>query len=136
MVMEKSNSEDLFTEKYPMENCCIIPAAGLSSRMGCWKGELKTRDGISFIENAVSTAQMVCSKVIVVGGYRFTDLEALLARFSGIHILYNPDFKRGMLSSIQKGLEAVYNDFFVFPMDMPLIGDDVFFNLKRVSVSC
>ncbi len=126
MGLEKSNSEDHFTKMYKSGISCIIPAAGLSSRMGCWKGELFTRDGITFIENAVATALKVCPKVIVVAGSQTDKLREILKEYGDLIIVENREYQTGMLGSIQRGLELVNEDFFIFPMDMPLIREDVF----------
>lgn len=98
---------------------CIIPAAGYSSRMGRWKPELPVADGCSLLENAINTALNICERVIIVGGFRFGDLQDMLASYENLIILHNPDYENGMLSSVQTGLMAVEQNFFITPVDMP-----------------
>lgn len=124
MEYEKSNSEELFTEKITNEISCIIPSAGLSSRMSCWKGELLSLEGIPFMEKAVRTALTSCRDVIVVAGKQVAKVRRILSAYPGICIIENPDYEKGMLSSIQAGLAGIGGDFFVLPMDMPLIGPE------------
>jgi len=102
---------------------CIIPAAGYSSRMGSWKLEIPVAGGISLLENAINTAMNICERVIIVGGFRFEDLQNLLAPYHNLIILHNPDYEKGMLSSVQTGLQAVEKDFFITPVDMPGISE-------------
>ncbi len=136
MIVEKSNSYFIFNrfsgDFFPISADCIIPAAGFSSRMeGQWKAELLTREGLSFIEKALETGA-VCKKRILVGGYNFERLKTLIPRdFTG-RVLENPDFAKGMLSTIQKALPYVDSPFFIFPMDMPLIGPEHFLRLWQV----
>ncbi len=101
---------------------CIIPAAGFSSRMGKWKPGLLTDGEVSLVERAVRTAQAVCQRVILVGGYRFQEIEKLLEFPNQVILLENREYKTGMLSSIQTGLRVVRRDFFITPVDLPGIG--------------
>jgi len=133
MGFEKSNREYFFTKKNKLNLSCIIPAAGLSSRMGCWKGELKTREGLTFIENAVLSAFQACLRVVVVGGFHYDRLLNLLSDLRAVDIVYNDKFENGMVSSIQKGLESIEGRFFIMPMDMPLIRPETFFSINDVS---
>jgi molybdenum cofactor cytidylyltransferase len=132
MKSEKSNSEVLFTEKKKIDAVCIIPAAGLSSRMGCWKAELLSKEGLFLSDNAVMTAREACREVIVVGGYQFSSLKKLITPHIDVRIVENRDYNSGMLGSIQAGLKYVKDDFFIFPMDMPLIVPEHFFRISKI----
>jgi CTP:molybdopterin cytidylyltransferase MocA len=59
-----------------------------------------------------------------VGGYRFGELQELLSAYRGLILVENPDYEKGMLSSIQHGLKAVERDFFITPADMPGITEE------------
>ncbi|WP_168203384.1 nucleotidyltransferase family protein [Oceanispirochaeta crateris] len=122
MESEKSNEEMLFTKKNKIEAACIIPAGGISSRMGQWKAELPDKEGIPLLLKTVLTATKACHRVIVIGGYRFTALKDLLHSCQDIEILENKNYHKGMLSTIQTGLSIIEEDFFILPLDMPLIG--------------
>ena len=102
---------------------CIIPAAGLSTRMGDWKLARSEESGKTLLEETLEAVFGVCERIIVVGGYRFNDLKTMLKGREDILLLENREFEKGMLSSIQKGLEAVSRHFFILPADMPGIGE-------------
>lgn len=90
----------------------IVPAAGLSSRMGGPLPKPLLPWGRStVIETVVSTllaAQV--DEVIVVTGHRAQEIEARLAGYA-VRCVANPDYARGdMLSSIQAGLRAMDRD--------------------------
>ena len=101
---------------------CIIPTAGFSSRMGEWKPGLLTDGEVSLVEIAVRTAQAACQRIILVGGYRFQEIKRILTFTDQIVLLENRDYEKGMLSSIQTGLQEVRRDFFITPVDLPGIG--------------
>ena len=103
---------------------CLIPAAGMSTRMGQWKLVLPVHDNCSLLERTVETALSVCKRVIVIGGFRFGEMQKMLSSFGEILLLENRDYEKGMLSSIQCGLNAVERDFFITPADMPGITEE------------
>jgi len=98
---------------------CLIPAAGLSSRMGRWKLLLPYR-GTTILEQTLNNALSLCSRVVLVTGYRGNELEEIYAGRSGVVTVRNADFKRGMFSSIQTGVPLVSTEWFFITMgDMP-----------------
>lgn len=144
MTREKSNRKTEFIKNcgnlHPPEELihadCLIPAAGLSSRMGFWKPGGAVAGKETLLERAVRTALSVCTRVIVVGGYRYEDLLSLLPRDDRIFPVENRLYEKGMLSSIQAGLSAVEQDFFVYPPDMPLIEASHFRSVWEYRDSC
>ena len=100
---------------------CLIPAAGFSSRMGRWKLTLpygKT----TIIEYAVKNALRVCSRVILVTGFRGRELKELFKEEQRVITIENHDFDQGMFSSIQTGVPLIETDLFFITMgDMPQI---------------
>ncbi len=105
---------------------CIIPAAGLSSRMGKWKLMLPYKNS-TIIEQSVDNALRLCSRVILVTGYRGNELADLFAGRSGVVTVRNTDYERGMFSSIQTGTPMVETEYFFITMgDMPEIGSGLF----------
>ena len=91
--------------------CGLIVAAGLSSRMGCFKPLLPLR-GKTVIENTIDS-MLLCgiSPVVVVLGYRGREVEAVLhSRYLAGTVIpvYNRDFaSTDMLASIQLGAAAL-----------------------------
>jgi molybdenum cofactor cytidylyltransferase len=120
---------------------CIIPAGGASSRMGSWKPLLPWLPGgegspRSVVEATVDAALASGCRVVLVGGYRGEELAELFAGRSGVEVVQNPGWERGMLGSIQRGLEAIGPfPFFTIPADMPLVGPEVYARLFEAFVS-
>ncbi len=87
----------------------LIPAAGLSSRMGGDRPKpLLPWGRHTVIEQVVTTLQAAgLSKLIVVSGHRREQLEAALTG-RPVRCVYNEAYRRGdMLSSLQTGLRAL-----------------------------
>jgi molybdenum cofactor cytidylyltransferase len=105
---------------------CIVPAAGRSSRMGAWKPGLPFGSS-TVVQTVVSAALAVCSRVIVVGGYRAADLVELFAGAPSVLFVENPDWELGMFSSLRTAAARVETErFFITPGDMPWIEPDVY----------
>ena len=87
----------------------IILAAGKSERMGRVKPLLPwgRRTLIEAIIDRVARSR--AKEVLVVLGAARDDIEPVIAKYH-VGRVFNPDFARGMLSSIQRGLEAVPRD--------------------------
>jgi len=111
--------------------CGLILAAGLSSRMGEFKPLMPLR-GKTLIENTVSSVlNGGAQSVVVVTGYRGTEVEALLQRRYGERVRFarNPEFaETDMMRSIQIGCLALpsCDAFFLMPGDMPVVGRTTF----------
>lgn len=101
----------------------IILAAGYSSRMKCLKALLPIGE-ISALERLISAGELAgCSEILVVTGYQASSLGHLIESREAYEI-YNPDFDKGMFSSIQCGVGAVSDSsdgFFILPVDYPLV---------------
>jgi len=84
----------------------IILAAGESKRMGRPKMLLPWKD-TTILESVVHTAlASSVDRVLVVLGAEQEQISRLLTPFQ-VATVYNPDFRRGMLSSIQVGFAAL-----------------------------
>ena len=83
----------------------IILAAGESRRMGRSKAFLPFREG-TFLSTIAGVLGQRCSPVIAVFGF---DAERCIetARPLGLLAVDNPDYRLGMLTSLQAGLRAV-----------------------------
>lgn len=108
----------------------VIPAAGLSSRMGMFK-PLLPYGGRTVIEASVGSVIPYISTASVVVGHRGKELADLLRRsFSDrLNVVTNPDYASSdMLRSVQLGLRALgaCDAFFLLPADMPLISGAVY----------
>ncbi|SRR6056297_1458584 len=99
----------------------IVLAAGLSSRTSRYKMTLPLGEK-TVIEHTVDTLLEVCDNVIVVAGHKARECEQVLQSHKGVRIVENPDFRKGMFSSVQCGVKELKSDtFFVLPGDQPMI---------------
>jgi molybdenum cofactor cytidylyltransferase len=87
----------------------VIPAAGLSSRMGAQLPKpLLPWGPHTVIQQVIGTLQEAgLEQIVVVTGHRRQELEAVLASCP-VRCVFNPAYPRGdMLSSVQVGLRAL-----------------------------
>ncbi|WP_407386384.1 NTP transferase domain-containing protein [Ruminococcus sp.] len=108
----------------------VIPAAGLSSRMGAFKPLLPLGDS-TVIERTVSAVLPYAAEIAVVLGNRADEVKEVLTKRFGnrVKIVINHEYRAtDMLCSVQLGLRKLgrCDGFFLLPGDMPLIGDGVF----------
>ncbi|MCU7491254.1 MAG: nucleotidyltransferase family protein [Ignavibacteria bacterium] len=120
----------------------VILAAGFSSRMNAWKMELNIK-GRPLLYYTIRPMLEVCSEVIIVGGYSIEKLSELIDQISRtlgpekgkIRLVKNEDFRKGMFSSVKKGLQEV-NDIcdgiFIMPGDMPFVRLDTYKKLSAL----
>lgn len=109
--------------------CGLILAAGKSERMGSVKPVLKI-DGVSVID---LTTQMLKNAGItdiftVLGCHRDVILQEYAAKDT-VTVVDNPDYEKGMLSSVKAGVKAMrekgcYDAFVMVPADCPAISPD------------
>jgi molybdenum cofactor cytidylyltransferase len=100
---------------------CVIPAGGRSQRMGEWKPMLPF-GGSTIVARVVSTALLVCPRVILVAGYRGEELQGLFAGEPRVAVIVNKHWELGMFSSIRCGAARVETGrFFICLADMPYI---------------
>ncbi len=113
----------------------LILAAGLSSRMG------ETKALLRFGEQTLIGWQISCllnagiKDVFAVTGHDSKNVEAAASGYP-VKIIYNPDYKDGMFTSVSKGLKAVKRAgseaVFLLPVDCPLITPQT---IKRLAES-
>lgn len=88
----------------------IVLAAGRSSRMGPRNKLLEDFGGRPVVRCTVDAVMASrCRPVVVVTGHQADEVEAALAG-TGAKVIHNPDFARGMASSLQAGLAALPPD--------------------------
>lgn len=103
----------------------VILAAGFSSRAKAYKMTLKIGNK-AIIERSIDSVLEFCSRVIVVGGYKFENLIPILSKYEKVQLVYNENFQEGMFSSVKKGFSKVKEErFFFMPGDYPLIDKKV-----------
>lgn len=116
----------------------IILSAGYSSRMGDFKPLLKFGEYTS-IEVAVNT--FIASgihNVIVVTGYRGSEVRKVLKNFT-VQCIENRYYSQGMYSSIVeavKTLDSRVRAFFILPVDIPLVKANTLRLLKSKYTTC
>jgi len=99
----------------------LILAAGLSTRAKAFKLGLRVEDK-TIIERSVEGMYNICSKVIVVVGYRSEIVSDILSKYPRVELVYNEKYIDGMFSSVKVGLKHIEKDrFFFIPGDYPLI---------------
>ncbi|MCG8552291.1 MAG: NTP transferase domain-containing protein [Desulfobacterales bacterium] len=101
----------------------LIPAAGLSSRMGRYKPLLPLGSStmIGTVIGLFKTAGI--REIIVVTGHNH-DRLAPAVKAAGARPVFNPDYASGMFSSIRTGVAALPPDikgFFLLPADIPAV---------------
>jgi molybdenum cofactor cytidylyltransferase len=100
---------------------CIVPAAGRSERMGRWKPLLPFGAG-TIAGTVVAAALEACDRVILVAGYRGSELAAAFAAEPRVVVVENPEWQVGMFSLIRRGAAEVRRPrFFVSLADMPFV---------------
>ena len=114
--------------------CALVPAAGLSSRMGDFKPLLPFR-GKTVIESSVESALLGgADSVTVVTGYRSEEIERTLAEAFGdrVRFVRNENYaETDMMHSIRLGVGALQecDAFFLLPGDMPAVSEKTFVRL-------
>jgi len=107
----------------PQHTAALIPAAGLSSRMGQFKPLLPLGQE-TVLERVIQNFKTAgVHDLHVVVGFRSKDLIPILQQHR-VQWIVNSDYHQGMYSSIQIGaahLNATTKAFFLLPVDMPFV---------------
>ena len=115
----------------------ILLAAGQSKRM---KSEnkliklYKNKPLINYSLNVLTKSKV--NKIIIVLGHQFKEVKKIIKKNKKIIFTYNKNYKKGMASSIKKGLKKVFkNDdgFIVAQSDMPFVNN---FNFRKSLLRC
>jgi molybdenum cofactor cytidylyltransferase len=107
----------------------IVPAAGLSSRMGQNKLLMPFGDK-SLIEHAVDTLRASdIDEIVVVLGHEAGQVRSRLGRHEGhrVNFVHNPDYREGLSTSVRAGMGAVAKGteaIMIYLADQPLIEPD------------
>jgi molybdenum cofactor cytidylyltransferase len=84
----------------------IILSGGASRRMGTPKALLLIENE-TFLDRMIRLFSVACDPVIVVLGHNAEQIRSGIQRAAQVTFVVNPDPERGMLSSLQCGLEAL-----------------------------
>lgn len=105
-----------------MKLAAIILAAGFSSRMADFKPLMRLGEETLLARCAALFRQAKIRTIIAVTGDRHVEVAAE-ARRLGLQPVHNPDYARGMYSSICAAVRALpkVDGFFLLPVDIPLI---------------
>lgn len=98
----------------------IILAGGYSSRMKTNKALLLVKDK-PLILYAIESMRPFVDKIIVVSGRYHQEINETLSNQKGVEVVYNPDYEKGMFSSVLAGVKHVDDDFFISPVDCPFV---------------
>jgi molybdenum cofactor cytidylyltransferase len=105
---------------------CLMLAAGSSTRMDNWKMMLPWGRS-TIIEHSVRTALKVCTRLILVVGFRAEELIEIFEDWQQVEVVRNPDYQAGMFSSVQAGVKVVADGaFFLALADMPGVPEAVY----------
>lgn len=100
----------------------VVLAAGMSSRMGTLKPVLCLGEG-TITDRVIATFLQNNVEVYLVVGHRKDEILAAIAH-PNVCIVENPNYERGMFTSVQAGVSRLHTDhrwFFVMPVDIPLV---------------
>jgi CTP:molybdopterin cytidylyltransferase MocA len=106
----------------PSRFAAVVLAGGLSTRMKQFKPLLPLGE-TTVTDHVISTFRDLGLDVYLVAGHRYEETKASINR-QDVTIIYNPDYEKGMFSSIQAGvrnLKPDYQAFFILPVDIPLV---------------
>ncbi|EIJ78144.1 4-diphosphocytidyl-2C-methyl-D-erythritol synthase [Bacillus methanolicus PB1] len=112
----------------------VILAAGMSKRMGQPKQFLSLH-GKPLFRYSVETAMLSGLRPVVVVSGEHTDLVKEYIRDLPAVVIYNPNFAKGMSSSLKAGVKAICDQVsacFVFLADQPFIPVSVVDRLREV----
>jgi molybdenum cofactor cytidylyltransferase len=111
----------------------VIPAAGYSSRVGFFKPLLPTGPSLVLERSVHTFEQAGIEDIRVVIGHKADLLIPVLARL-GVKTIMNPDYDRGMYSSVQKGVRSLEDEieaFFLLPADYAFVSAETIRSLRR-----
>ncbi|KEQ13419.1 hypothetical protein GZ77_13630 [Endozoicomonas montiporae] len=81
----------------------------------------------TILDCSIANALNCVSNVILVTGHRGEELFERYKNNKRIQIIHNPDYKKGLFSSLQTGIQQATSDYlFISHGDMPFISEEVF----------
>ena len=93
-----------------MKIAAVVLAAGLSRRYGPENKLLQSLDGVPMIRRVVETIRgSKVDEIILVTGHQKEEVEAVLSGITDLHFVHNPEFEKGMSTSISVGAKSLGN---------------------------
>lgn len=84
------------------------------------------------IQKAIDGMYDICTRVIVVGGYKVDVICNICKVYPKVEVFYNESFMHGMFSSVQEGIRHIHEEkFFLIPGDYPLVNKAVYDKMKN-----
>ncbi|MCR5666683.1 MAG: nucleotidyltransferase family protein [Eubacterium sp.] len=112
-----------------MKSCCIIIAAGLSSRMKNFKPLLPIHNQPAIVHLVHSMQKAGVDHVIIVTGHRSDELITACFSLDHVSFVHNPNYaSSGMIESAKIGFSKVlkeYSRILFTPADIPLIPSSI-----------
>ena len=104
----------------------VITAAGCSERMGDAKLLMKIGQK-TILEYTLSGVYNVADEIVVVTGCHHESMREVLENYERVKIVYNPEYQKGMFTSVLKGIQSISADrIFIVPGDCPLIHEEIY----------
>jgi len=110
----------------------ILLAAGEGKRMRDLKPLLPI-NSTTFIECIIKKLKIVCEETIVVLGYQSSTIIKK-ADLSGVKVVFNREYRKGQLFSLQVGLKEISKDIegiIMALVDQPLVKEETYKKLKN-----
>jgi molybdenum cofactor cytidylyltransferase len=118
-----------------MKSTAIVLASGMSKRMGDQNKLLLPIRNIPMIRRVVDALiQAPITEIILVLGYEQKKIRSILSQQEKLKILANPDFEKGMSTSIKIGVQHLGTDThgcFICLGDMPYLTSEDYTMIKQ-----
>lgn len=111
----------------------IIPAAGCSARLGLYKPLLRLGSSLIIEKPIAALREAGIEDIRLIVGHKAHLLLPLLERL-GVRAIFNEHFRRGMYTSIQKGVSTLEDDiaaFFLLPADYAFVKPETLYSLLQ-----
>jgi molybdenum cofactor cytidylyltransferase len=90
----------------------------------------------ALLERSIEGMYNVCSRIIVVGGYRIERVREMLLGYSKVEVVENKNWQSGMFGSVKVGVRSIRSEkFFLLPADVPLVPERVYLKLLLVQAN-
>lgn len=103
----------------------IILAGGYSSRAETNK-MLLTHENKFLIVHAIEGMMPFVDEIVVVTGHYHQELTNALQGYPKLRIVFNPNYPKGMFTSVQAGVSETKGDFFILPGDCPFVSVETY----------
>ena len=105
----------------------IILAGGKSTRMNTNKMLLEI-NGHPLLWHTIQSMKPFVNRIVVVTGRYDKEIRDAL-KDEGVYFVFNPDYEKGMFSSVLTGVSSVSNDFLLIPGDCPFVKESTYIKI-------